>query len=80
MFNKITVELDFLGVKIEEEDKAPLLLALLPSSFNNVMTILIWKRLDEVIVALLMNETRRGNNGFSDDGQVAMVTKESSQR
>lgn len=33
-----------------------------------------------MLTALLMNETRRGNNGLSNDGQAAMVTKESSQR
>jgi len=32
-------------------------------------------RLDEVIVALLMNETWWGNNGLSNDGQVAIVIK-----
>jgi len=37
-------------------------------------------RLDEVIAALLMNETRRSNNGLLNDGQVAMVTKKSSRR
>ena len=35
-------------------------------------------RLDEVVAALLMNETRRGNNELSNDGQVVVVTKESS--
>ena len=37
-------------------------------------------RLDEVVANLLVNETRRGKNGFSNDGEVAMVTKEPSQR
>jgi len=31
-----------------------------------------------VVAALLMNETRWGNNGISNHGQVAMVTKVSS--
>ena len=33
-------------------------------------------KFDEVATTLLMNETRHGNNGFSNDGQVALVTKE----
>ena len=61
-----------------------LLLALLPSSFDNIVTtLLIGKvtlKFDEVIAAWLMNKTRRGNNVFSNDGQVAMVTKEISMR
>ena len=41
-FNKITRELTFLEVKIEEEDKALLLLASLPLSFDNIMTALLF--------------------------------------
>jgi len=67
-FNKITMELDSLKVKVEEEDKALLLLASLPLSFDNIVTTLLsWKEtlwLDEVVAALLMNEARWGNNGF----------------
>ena len=37
-FNKITMELDSPEVKIEEEDKALLLLASLPLSLDNIMT------------------------------------------
>ena len=81
-FNKRTMELDPLEVRIEEEYKFLLLLASLPSSFDNIITTLFvgkkTLRLDEVIAASLMNEPRRGNNRFSNDGQVAMVTKESS--
>ena len=83
-FNKVMMELDSLEVKIEEKDKALLLLASLPSSFDNIVTTLFFGkhtlRLDEVVATLLMNGTPRGNNGFSGDDQVAMVTKESSRR
>jgi len=71
-----------LEVKIEEKDKAFLLLPSLPSSFNNIVTTLLFGKetlkFDEVVTALLINETRRGSNRFSDGGQVAVVTKESS--
>jgi len=40
-FNKITMELDSLKVKVEEEDKALLLLASLPLSFDNIVTTLL---------------------------------------
>ncbi|VFQ60637.1 unnamed protein product [Cuscuta campestris] len=77
-FNKITTELESIDVKIEEEDKALLLLASLPSSFDNIVTTLLFGKetlkFDEVVAALLMNETRRGGNGVSNDGQ-ALVAK-----
>ncbi|VFQ76117.1 unnamed protein product [Cuscuta campestris] len=77
-FNKITIELESIDVKIEEEDKALLLLASLPSSFDNIVTTLLFGKetlkFDEVVAALLMNETRRGGNGVSNDGQ-ALVAK-----
>ncbi|VFQ82784.1 unnamed protein product [Cuscuta campestris] len=77
-FNKITTELESIDVKIEEEDKALLLLASLPSSFDNIVTTLLFGKetlkFDGVVAALLMNETRRGGNGVSNDGQ-ALVAK-----
>jgi len=79
-FNKIMTELTSLQVKIEEEDKTLVLLASLPSCFDNIVTTLLFGKerleFDEVVAALLMNETRWGNNKFSNEGQVAMVTKE----
>ncbi|VFR00763.1 unnamed protein product [Cuscuta campestris] len=77
-FNKITTELESIDVKIEEEDKALLLLASLPSSFDNIVTTLLFEKetlkFDEILAALLMNETRRGGNEVSNDGQ-ALVAK-----
>ena len=43
-FNKTNMELDSLEVKIEEEDKILLLLALLPSSFANLMTTILFRK------------------------------------
>jgi len=81
---KITMKLDSLNVKIEEKEKALLLCPSLPSSFDNIMPTLLFGKetlgLDEVVAALWMNETRRGNNGFSNDDQVAIITKDSSRR
>ncbi|VFQ77776.1 unnamed protein product [Cuscuta campestris] len=77
-FNKITIELESIDVKIEEEDKALSLLASLPSSFDNIVTTLLFGKetlkFDEIVAALLMNKTRQGGNGVSNDGQ-ALVAK-----
>jgi len=62
-FNKIMTELATLAVKIEEH-KALLLLASLPSSFDNIVTTLLFGKgtlkFDKVIASLLMNETQWG--------------------
>ena len=69
---------------MKRKTKLCFLLASLPSSFDSIVTTFLFGketlRFDEAVAALLMNDTRRGNNGFSNDGQVAMVTKESSWR
>jgi len=66
------MELDSLEVKIEAKDKALLLLASLSSSFDNIVTTLLFGkgalRLYQVVTVLLMNGTWRGNNGFLNDG------------
>jgi len=60
--NKIKTRLTSLEVNIEEEDKALLLQALLPSSFDNIVTTLLFRReilkFDEVVSALLTNWTQ----------------------
>jgi len=71
-FNKLMKELDSLEVRIEEEEKALLLLSSLPSSFGKIMTTLLFGkdslRLDAVVAALLRNETRQGTNRFLNVG------------
>ena len=60
-FNKI--ELLVVDVKIDEEDKASILLSSLPESYNHiVITILYDKKtliLEEVMLTLLFNEIRK---------------------
>jgi len=77
-FNKITAESDSLEVRSNKKT----LFALLPSSLDNIVTMFGKEtlRLDRVVAALLMSETRWGNNGFLNDGHVAIVTKQSSSR
>lgn len=64
-FNRILTEVLALDVKIEEEDKALLLLASLPTSYDHIVTTLLFGKdtlkIDEVIASLLMNESRKSN-------------------
>lgn len=61
--NRILTELSTINVKIEQEDKALLLLNSLPTSFDHIITtLLFWKetlKFDEVITLWLLNEYRR---------------------
>jgi len=63
MFNVLITQLANLGVKIEEEDKAILLLNSLPSSYDNLVTTILYDKttieLKDVISALLLNEKMR---------------------
>ena len=61
-------------MKIEEEDKALLLLASLHVSYYHIVTTLLFGkdtlRYNEVIVALLLNESRRKSFNDSLSGRV----------
>jgi len=56
------IELTSLEVKIKEEEKVLLWYDLLPSSSDNIVTTILFKKetlkFNEVIVTLCMNETR----------------------
>ena len=62
-FKKVISELLTVDVKIDEEDKASILLSLLPKSYNHiVITMLYGKKifiLKEVTSTLLSNEIRK---------------------
>ena len=57
VFNKLNMQLANFDVKLEEEDKALLLLASLPASYDHLVTTLIYGKitlvLEEVTSALL---------------------------
>ena len=63
VFNGLITQLANLGVKIEEEDKAILLLNSLPSSYDNLATTILHGKitveLKDVTSALLLNEKMR---------------------
>jgi hypothetical protein len=74
-FNMLNTQLLNFGVKIEEEDKAILLLASLPSSYDHLVTTLLYGKetlaFEEVTGSLLSHETRRKPVNDQADGLVA---------
>jgi len=65
-FNKIISELLAVNVKIDEEDKALILLSPLPQSYDHIVTTMLYGKdtliLEEVISNLLSNEIREMPN------------------
>ena len=63
------------GVKIGEKDKAILLLASIPTSYNHLITTLLYGKktpaFEEVTGSLLLHETRRKPVNDQADGLVA---------
>ena len=62
-FNKIIIELLTIDVKINEEDKALILLSSLPELYDDIVTTMFYGKktliLEEVTVTLLSNEIRK---------------------
>jgi hypothetical protein len=62
-FNMLNTQLLKFGIKIREEDKAILLLASLPLSYDHLVTTLLYEKetlaFEEVTGSLLSHETRR---------------------
>ena len=65
-FNKIISELLTVDVKIDEEDKALILLSSLPESCDHIITSIFYGKeiliLEEVTLTLLSNEIRKRPN------------------
>ena len=63
-FNKVINELLTTDVKIDEEDKALILLSLLPESYDHIVTTMFYGKetliLEQVTSTLLFNEIRKG--------------------
>jgi hypothetical protein len=76
-FNMLNTQLLNFGVKIGEEDKAILLLASLPPSYNHLVTTLLYGKetlaFEEVTGSLLSHETRRKPINDQADGLVARL-------
>ena len=79
-FNGHTMELDTIGVKTKEEDKAIILLVSLPPSYEHLRTTLMYGKdtlgLDEVVAILISHEAmKKKESGKYPEGS-AMVTSE----
>lgn len=79
-FNRLTMELDSIRVKIKEEDKAIILLVSLSSSYEHLKTTLIFGKdtlgLDEVVAMLISHEVmKKKESGKHLEGN-AMVASE----
>ena len=84
-FNRITMELDTIGDKTQEEDRAMILLVSLPASYEHLRTTLLYGKdalgLDEVIATLISHESMKKQEGSSSkhpEGN-AMVASENEQ-
>ncbi|GMP61980.1 hypothetical protein CsSME_00024253 [Camellia sinensis var. sinensis] len=84
-FNRITMELDTIGDKTQEEDRAMILLVSLPASYEHLRTTLLYGKdaleLDEVIATLISHESMKKQEGSSSKHpeENAMVASENEQ-
>ena len=82
-FNIMNTQLSSFGVNYEDEDKSLLLLASLPTSFDHLVTTLMYKKktivLKEATSALLSHiKMKQDGNGSQADGLI--VKSETSKR
>ena len=79
VFNQLIADLGKVGVKIDEEDRAIILLCLLPGSYEHLVTTLTYGKedvkVDEIVTVLLGHEQRRKNNLSEDHSGGAYVVK-----
>ena len=79
-FNKLLTDLDAIDAKIEEEDRAILLLVSLPSSYEHLRTTLIYGKstigLDEVVATLISHESMRKKESEKASTDGALVASE----
>ena len=79
LFNKVISELLTVDVKIDEEDKAFILLSSLPESYDHIVTTMLYGKetliLEEVALTLLSNEIRERPNQEDQIGSGLVVTR-----
>ncbi|GFY85485.1 hypothetical protein Acr_04g0002230 [Actinidia rufa] len=77
LFNQIISNLLRIDVKFDEEDRALMLLTFLPSSYEHLVTTLIWGKetleIEEVTTALLAYNQRKQNIAESSQGEGLVV-------
>ena len=83
-FNRITMELDTIGMKTEEEDKAIILLVSLPSSYEHLRTTLLYGKdtlgLDKVVATLISHEAMKKKESSKHLEGNVVVTSENEQQ
>ena len=78
LFNKVISELLAVDVKIDEEDKALILLSSLPVSYDHIVTTMLYGKetliLEEITSTLLSNEIRKRPNQEEQTRSGLVVT------
>ena len=79
VFNQLIANLEKVDVKIDDEDRAIILLCLLLGSYEHLVTTLTYGKEDvkedEIVTALLGHEQRRKNNLSEDSSGGAFVVR-----
>ena len=79
VFNQLIADLGKVEVKIDEEDRAIILLCSLPGSYEHLVTTLTYGKedvkVDEIVTTLLGHEQRRKNNLSEDTSVGAFVVR-----
>ena len=78
VFNTLMCQFTRIRVKIEEEDKAIMLLCTLPESWDHLVTIIIYSTTNSleyhsVVGALLFEEVRRKSNSVTSTSEPFMA-------
>jgi len=79
VFNQLVADLGKVDVKIDDEDRAIILLCSLPGSYEHLVTTLTYGKedvkVDEIVTALLGHEQRRKNNLSEDPSEGIFVVR-----
>ena len=79
VFNQLIADLVKVDVKIDDEDRAIILLCSLPASYEHLVTTLTYGKedvkVDEIIAALLAHEQRRKNNASEEPSGSAFTVR-----
>ena len=75
--SQMVMDLEQLGVAVDDEDKVSILLCSLPSSYQHVVTTLMYGKesikIGDIIAALLAQEQRRKNSAVEGPGLKVML-------
>lgn len=79
VFNQLIADLVKVDVKIDDEDRAIILLCSLTGSYDHLVTTLTYGKekvtVDEIVAALLSHEQRRKNNSTKESSGSALVVR-----